>query len=44
MSYSAINVARMPNIQISIDAQTISPLTGVTSTFSGYIANALQGN
>jgi len=40
MTYSAINVARMPNIQISIDAQTISPLTGVTSTFSGYIANA----
>ena len=39
MTYSAINVARMPNIQISIDAQTASPLTGAIGKFDGYINN-----
>lgn len=38
MTYSAIAVARMPNIQISIDAQSLSPLTGAIATFNGYLA------
>lgn len=44
MTYSSIHVARMPNIQISIDAQTAAPLTNVTCTFNNYISNTSQNS
>lgn len=44
MTYASIHVARMPNIQISIDAQTTANLTNVTCTFNNYISNAAQNS
>lgn len=40
MSYSALPVARMPNIQISIDNSTTGSLSNVTCAFNNYLADA----
>lgn len=44
MSYSALPVARMPNIQISFDYDTTTSLSAVTCTFNNYLSDQINNS